>query len=127
MKKSKSPSFDRPMTIIGENTELSAALLKCSEGVKIIGKFTGDIESSSSVVIAGTGYVKGNISAEFAYVCGVVEGNIDVSNTVQIAHSGNVTGSITCANIITDEGAILNGTCTVKQPSAASSSSSYLD
>jgi len=126
MKKTKSPSYDKPMTIIGENTELNAALLKSSEAVKIIGKFTGDIESSSSVVIAGTGYVKGNISAEFAYVCGIIEGNIDVTHTVQIARSGNVVGSITCANIITDEGAIINGSCTMRQPSAAASSD-YLD
>ena len=126
MKKAKSPSFDRPMTIIGENTELSAALLKCSESIKIIGKFTGDIESTSSVVIAGTGYVKGNISAEFAYVCGVVEGNLDITNTVQISNSGNVNGSITCANIITDEGAVLNGSCTMRQPSVTTSSD-YMD
>lgn len=127
MKKSKSPSFDRPMTIIGENTELNAALLKCSESIKIIGKFTGDIESTSSVVVAGTGYVKGNISAEFAYICGVVEGNLDITNTVQIASSGNINGSITCANIITDEGAVLNGSCTMRQPSASTTASDYMD
>ncbi len=127
MKKTKAPAFDRPTTIIGENTELNAVLLKCNEAVKIIGKFTGDIESSSSIVITGTGYVKGNISADFAYICGVVEGNLDVSHTVQIAHSGSVIGSITCANIITDEGAVINGSCTMRQPVDSVLASDYSD
>ncbi len=127
MKKTKAPSFDRPTTIIGENAELNAVLLKCSEAIKIIGKVTGDIESSSSVVISKTGYVKGNVSADFAYICGAVEGNIDVSHTVQIAHSGSVTGSITCANIITDEGAVINGSCIMRQPSDSVPASDYSD
>ncbi|MBQ9765752.1 MAG: polymer-forming cytoskeletal protein [Lachnospiraceae bacterium] len=125
MKKMKAPAFDRPATIIGENTDLSASLLKCSESLKIIGKYTGDIESSSSVVVSETGCVIGNIKAEFAYICGVVEGNIEVSQTIQIAHSGNVSGSVVCANIITDEGAVLNGSCTMRQLDA--NAFEYLD
>lgn len=127
MKKTKAPSFDRPTTIIGENVELNAVLLKSSEAIKIIGRFTGDIESSSSIVITGTGYVKGNVSADFAYICGVVEGNLDVSHTVQIAHNGSVTGSIVCANLITDEGALINGSCTMRQPVESTEDSGYSD
>ncbi len=125
MKKIKKPNFDKPGTIIGDATELSVALLKSTEPIKITGKFVGDIECSSSIVIGGTGYVKGNISAEFAYVCGIVEGNLDIMQTIQLAHSGNIQGSIICGNLIADEGAILNGTCTMRSPQSASSE--YLD
>ena len=125
MKKIKKPNFDKPGTIIGDATELSVALLKSTEPLKITGKFIGDIECSSSIVIGGTGYVKGNISAEFAYVCGIVEGNLDIMQTIQLAHSGNVQGSIICGNLIADEGAILNGTCTMRSPQ--SGTSEYLD
>lgn len=125
MKKIKKPNFDKPGTIIGDATELSVALLKSTEPIKITGKFIGDIECSSSIVIGGTGYVKGNISAEFAYVCGIVEGNLDIMQTIQLAHSGNIQGSIVCGNLIADEGAILNGTCTMRSPQSASSE--YLD
>lgn len=116
MKKIKKPSFDKPTTIIGEDTEISVALLKSNEPIKILGRFNGDIESHSSIVIAGPGYVKGNVKADFAYVCGVVEGDMDIMQTVQISHNGNVTGNIVCSNIITDEGAILNGSCTMRVP-----------
>lgn len=125
MKKVKKPNFDRPGTIIGDATELSVAVLKSTEPIKITGKFVGDIESSSSVVIGGTGYVKGNISAEFAYICGVVEGNLDIMQTIQLARSGNIQGSIVCGNLIADEGAILNGACTMRSPQSASNE--YLD
>ena len=125
MKKIKNPNFDKPGTIIGDATELSVAVLKSTEPIKITGKFIGDIESSSSVVIGGTGYVKGNISSEFAYICGIVEGNLDIVQPIQIAHSGNIQGSIVCGNLISDEGAILNGTCTMRAPKP--SSNEYLD
>jgi len=125
MKKIKKPNFDKPGTIIGDSTELSVALLKSTEPIKITGKFVGDIECSSSVVIGSTGYVKGNVSAEFAYVCGIIEGNLDIMQTIQLAHSGNIQGSIVCGNLIADEGAILNGTCTMRSPQSASSE--YLD
>lgn len=125
MKKIKKPNFDKPGTIIGDATELSVAVLKSTEPIKITGKFIGDIESSSSVVVGGTGYVKGNISAEFAYVCGIVEGNLDIMQTIQLAHSGNIQGSIVCGNLIADEGAILNGACTMRSPQSATSE--YLD
>lgn len=125
MKKIKKPNFDKPGTIIGDASELSAAVLKSSEPLKITGKFIGDIECTSSVVVGGTGYVKGNISAEFAYVCGIVEGNLDIMQTIQLAHSGNIQGSIICGNLIADEGAILNGACTMRSPQSATSE--YLD
>ena len=125
MKKTKKPNFDRPGTIIGDATELSVAVLKSTEPIKITGKFTGDIECSSSVVVGGTGYVKGNISAEFAYVCGIVEGNLDIVQTILLARSGNIQGSIICGNLIADEGAILNGACTMRSPQATSNE--YLD
>jgi len=125
MKKIKKPNFDRPSTIIGDGAELSAATLKSSEPIKIVGKYVGDIESESSVVVAAAGYVKGNITAEFAYICGVVEGNLDITQTIQLAHSGSIQGSIVCGNLIADEGAVLNGSCTMRSPQ--STSNEYLD
>lgn len=125
MKKIKKPNFDKPRTLIGDGTELSAAVLKSNEPIKIMGKYMGDIESESSVVVGSTGYVKGNINAEFAYICGIVEGNLDISQTIQIAQSGNIQGSIVCGNLIADEGSILNGSCTMRTPQA--SSNEYLD
>lgn len=125
MKKTKKPAFDRPMTIIGEATELTATVLKSSEPIKIVGRFIGDIVSDSSIVIADSGYVKGKITAEYAYVCGVAEGDLDITETLQVSHNGNIQGNIVCGNLITDEGAVLNGGCTMRP--LQSSSSEYLD
>ena len=125
MKKTKKPCFDKASTYISDATELSAAVLRTTEPIKITGRFAGDIESESSVVVGGTGYVKGNITAEFAYICGIVEGNLDIMQTIQLAHSGNVQGSIICGNLIADEGAVLNGACTMRTPQ--STSNEYLD
>ncbi|MCT4598362.1 MAG: polymer-forming cytoskeletal protein [Vallitalea sp.] len=111
MKQKKKASYDKPATIVGKESVLELAMLKTKDTVQINGKFYGDMVVEGSIIVSETGYVKGNIEAEFLLVAGHVDGNVDVSGQLHLTKSCNITGDIKTASIVIDEGAVLKGNC----------------
>lgn len=112
MKQKKKASYDKPSTIIGKDTTLEAAVLKSKNSVQINGKFYGDMDIEASVVIGESGYVKGNVVADFTLVAGQIEGNIKISGQIHLTKTAKITGNVSTASIIIDEGARIEGNCT---------------
>jgi cytoskeletal protein CcmA (bactofilin family) len=126
MKASAKANFEKPITIIGEDTVIEGALLKAKKSIRINGTYKGSIEVDGSIVVGDTGIVQGNIKADFIYVAGKVEGNIDVTKLAHLSSQCNVKGDILCGVIVIDEGALLEGNCKMK-PSAEKDSKKNLE
>lgn len=97
-------------TIIGEYTSFSGNI--DSEGsVKILGKVEGDIKSSGEVYIEPTSSIKGNIYGTNVYVSGSITGNVFSKGILHLMTQSKLFGDIEVNSIVTDEGAIFQGSC----------------
>jgi len=108
-------SYDKPETIISEETILESSLLKSKSTVQVSGKFIGDIQVESSLVVSQSGEVTGNVTASFVLVAGVINGNVDASKQIHITKTGRVLGDIICQSIVIDEGGSIEGKCKMKE------------
>jgi len=109
------PSYDKPLTLVGEDTVIEAAKLRSKSSVQISGKFIGDLEVDASLVIGQGGKVEGNVLASFILIAGEVLGNLEVTQQIHLTKSAKVVGNISCQSIVIDEGAYLDGQCMMKQ------------
>lgn len=114
-KVNEKPSYDKPSTIIGEDTVLEAAKLTSKTSVQISGRFIGDLEVNASLVVGDGGKVEGSILASFVLIAGEVAGNLEVTQQIHLTKTARVTGDIVCQSIVIDEGAYLDGQCMMKQ------------
>lgn len=124
MARNEKPSYDKPATLIGEDTIIEAAKVKSKSSVQISGTFIGDLEVEASLVVGQGGKLQGNTSASFVLVAGEVEGDLDVSQQIHLTRTAKVTGNITCSSIVIDEGASLDGQCMMKQSGTSRQTSS---
>jgi len=76
---------------------------------RIDGNFTGKINSKDKLIIGDTGFIKGDIDVSEIIIYGSVEGNIKVKNAT-IHSTGKVIGDFKVDNLITESGAIIEGT-----------------
>ncbi|GMQ56181.1 hypothetical protein AN1V17_05740 [Vallitalea sediminicola] len=113
MKQKKKATYDKPSTIIGKDTTLESSVLKSKESVKIHGNFYGDMEVEDSVVIGETGYIKGNIVSDFLLVAGKIDGNVKIAGQLHLTKTAKITGDINTVSIIIDEGAHIEGNCSM--------------
>jgi len=100
-------------TLLGEDVIIENGMLKAQYGLRIDGRYKGDINTGGTLVIGSSGIVKGNIQSENIVVAGNIKGNINSSNQVHIQDTGRVEGDISCLSIIIDEGAVFIGNCSI--------------
>lgn len=111
MKQKKKASYDKPATIIGRDTVLESAALKSKNSVQVNGKFYGNIHLEASLVVGESGYIEGNVVADFLLVAGEIKGNVSVGGQLHLTKTGRVSGDIHTNSIIIDEGAAIDGNC----------------
>lgn len=110
--KKDSENFDKFDTIIGVSTTFEGNIQ--SEGtLRVDGKVKGDIKATGNVFIGEKAVVTGNLSANNIHTSGVVEGNIEAKGTLRILSTSKINGDIKVVSLITDEGGIFNGKCTM--------------
>jgi cytoskeletal protein CcmA (bactofilin family) len=105
-------------TVIGANASYNG-LLNANAGVRIDGCFDGTIEINGPLIIGeGARVVSESIRASAVSVAGSVKGNI-MADKVEILRSGRIYGDINVVSFITEEGAILRGNVTMRDPAEA--------
>jgi len=93
-------------TLTGE-TEFHAML-------RVDGHLIGTVNSESGTLIIGTnGQVDANISVAAAMINGTVNGDILASEKLQLGRTARVMGNIHSPRLIVEEGAILEGSCSM--------------
>lgn len=94
-------------TVLTGETEFQAML-------RVDGHLTGKVSSETGTLIIGsTGLVDANIAVAAAMVNGTVNGDIYASDRIQLGRTACVTGNIQTPRLIIEDGALLEGSCSM--------------
>ncbi|MCX6800116.1 MAG: polymer-forming cytoskeletal protein [Candidatus Falkowbacteria bacterium] len=85
-----------------------------SKGNIIIeGELNGSIKSGGFLLVGDSAKIEASIEANEARIGGSVTGNIKIKGMLHIVASANILGDIECGQLSVEEGAHLNGRCTM--------------
>jgi len=114
IKKNQSTTVNKNTdTIIGEGIVFENALLKGNGVIRIDGRYTGTIDIDGHIILGETGLVNGEVRADSALFAGKYQGNLFIRGTLHMTATAVLTGTVETGKLIIDEGAALNGTCSV--------------
>ena len=99
-------------TIIGQGVKVEGTFV-ADGNVVIKGEVSGSVETRSDLSVRESGFIEADIKAKSASIAGEIKGNIDVEDKIELASTAKVNGDINCRVLAIDEGAILNGHCSV--------------
>lgn len=82
--------------------------------LRVDGHLTGRVTSENGTLIIGsTGKVDANIAVAAALINGMVNGDIVASEKIELGRTARVTGNIQTPRLVMEDGAILEGGCTM--------------
>ncbi len=87
--------------------------LQFEKGVKLLGKFDGEISSEGQLVVADGATLTGDVKAGSVRVDGQVKGNLHATSKVQLSASARLEGDVQTQRLEVAEGAVLVGRCVV--------------
>ncbi|MBD3414866.1 MAG: hypothetical protein GF421_10605 [Candidatus Aminicenantes bacterium] len=110
--KDKKQSFDETKItgFFDKNTKFNGEL-EFKGSFRVDGRFKGNINSESSLVIGDNGKVEADIKIGSVLVSGEVKGTIQAKDKVEVHSSGKVIGTIITPKLIVEEGAFLEANC----------------
>jgi cytoskeletal protein CcmA (bactofilin family) len=84
--------------------------------LRVDGHLTGTISSDGGTLIVGTqGQVDANISVSTAMINGSVNGDVVATEKIQLGRTARVIGNIQAPRLVLEDGAILEGGCSMVQ------------
>ena len=104
----------KPNTMIGEGSHFEG---RCAVhgNLRIDGRFVGPALQVDQLYVGEAGRVKTDIVANVVVVEGVVVGNISATNRVLLLPSARVLGDLLTPELVLQDGAMLDGNCSVGQ------------
>ncbi|MEP6847291.1 MAG: polymer-forming cytoskeletal protein [Acidobacteriota bacterium] len=82
--------------------------------LRVDGQLTGSVTSEGGTLIVGTnGQVDANVDVASAMINGSVNGDINATERIQLGRTAKVVGNIQTPRLILEDGAILEGGCTM--------------
>jgi len=101
--------------VLEVNAEMQGELtFKDPVNLTINGTFQGKLNTKGTLFIGQKAVVRAEIIGEDITVAGKIEGNISAVRRLKLIAPANVKGEIKSPLLIIEEGAILNGLCTMK-------------
>jgi len=79
--------------------------------VMLNGKFSGEINSSDSLIIGEKGVVNATVRAGVVLINGEVIGNVFATERVELRGTARVYGDVVAPVIVVDEGVLFEGHC----------------
>jgi cytoskeletal protein CcmA (bactofilin family) len=96
------------------------------EDLVIEGRVEGRIELKNHQLTVGpNGEVKAEVAAKQVTIIGRVSGNVVATERLEIQESGRIDGDVQAPVLVVQEGAIVNGTVTMKVSGAGASASAH--
>jgi len=83
--------------------------------VQINGEFSGEINSEGTLVVGQDAKLSGQIHVDTLICYGTIDGKIDAKNRIEIHVPSVVTADITTKNLVIEEGALFQGSCSMQQ------------
>lgn len=99
-------------TILGPDAVFKGQL-HFEKGVRLLGKFEGEITSDGELLVEEGATLTGDVKAGTIRVNGQIKGNIHAKAKVQLTSSARVEGDVQAARLEVAEGAVLIGRCMV--------------
>lgn len=87
--------------------------LSFEKGVRLLGRFEGEIASTGELLVADGAALQGNVKAGAIRIDGTVTGNIDAGTKVSLTSSARLEGDVQAQRLEVAEGAVLIGRCVV--------------
>ena len=87
--------------------------LTFEKGVRLLGKFDGEIHSEGHLLVANGAMLTGDVKAGAVHVEGNVKGNLSAKLKIHLASSARVEGDVQAAKLEVAEGAVLVGRCVI--------------
>lgn len=82
--------------------------------LRVDGHLTGRVTSENGTLIIGsTGKVDANIAVAAAQINGIVNGDIIATEKIELGRTAKIAGNIQTPRLVMDEGAILEGSCSM--------------
>jgi len=81
--------------------------------ISIDGHVTGETSSVENLVVGKCAIVESNFDVSSAFLSGEIHGNIRACDRVEILSTGRVFGDVLSPVVMMEEGALLDGRCTV--------------
>jgi cytoskeletal protein CcmA (bactofilin family) len=97
-------------TIIAAGTEIKGNIDSKGD-IRVDGTLTGNLYTSSKVIIGTAGQVNGDVEANTADVLGQVNGNVKITELLYLKGSCEVNGNIYTGQLQVDAAAKFNGEC----------------
>lgn len=112
MKRKEKSTFESPERLnrLVEGTRIVGDLISDSN-LRIDGEVTGNVSTSSKVVIGELGKISGNLTCLDADIEGKIEGVLKVEQTLVLREKARITGDIYTSKVQIEEGAVFNGKC----------------
>lgn len=99
-------------TILGADAVFKGELT-FDKGMRLLGKFEGQITSEGQLMVAEGASLNGDVKAATIRIDGQVKGNMSASSKVQLAASARLEGDLQTNRLEVAEGAVLIGRCVV--------------
>jgi cytoskeletal protein CcmA (bactofilin family) len=99
---------------LGKDTEFEGKF-SFTGAVRIDGKFTGEIESSGTLIVGETATIKSQIHVADMIISGEVDGDVVAENKIEISIPGKMFGNIQTPKLVIEEGVIFEGKCKMQE------------
>ncbi len=110
-------------TILGKGSVFEGKL-NVEHTLRIDGKFTGDINTTDTLIVGKEGSVNGNVEAKMLIVGGKLSGTARIKDKIVLETKSEFHGEMKTTRLVIDEGATFDGRCSMKQSSEASAAKS---
>ncbi len=87
--------------------------VKTENPIRIDGVYEGEIESTSLIIVTGTGSISGKVSCREMQLHGKGKGTLFCSQVLDIKAGAVYEGDVVTKNLVTVEGSVIDGTCSM--------------
>jgi cytoskeletal protein CcmA (bactofilin family) len=110
-------------TVIGADAVIKGEL-SFEKGVRLLGKFDGEISTKGTLMVASGAALSGEVKAGNVQIDGEMSGNLEATGKVKLAASAKLEGDLRTARLEVADGATFIGKCSVGPNNGRASSSS---
>lgn len=101
-------------TIIGSSVKVEGNF-KSGGNVTVNGVVQGSIKTSRDLKVGKNAKIKAEVVANNLFLQGEIRGNVSIKEKAQLTSSSKILGNIETKILSVEEGAIINGKCTMLQ------------
>jgi cytoskeletal protein CcmA (bactofilin family) len=104
------------LSLIGSGTTVEGKI--STEGsIRIDGALVGDLVTKANAAVGLSGVIEGTLTAQNVTLAGKVSGTVTATDKLVLESKCVIKGDIRATRLVVDEGASLNGQCSMPQSS----------